>query len=265
MQQKQSTRLIVALGLMLTASLGLWSEATFVFAEADPNDKTEVQALRHDLERLQVELEGVKKALERIGQRLSQRPADPSDVVAQVSIAGNPTLGSRDAPLTLIEFSDYQCSHCARFAQTTLPALKAEYVDTGKVRYVFRDFPLDRIHLQARKAAEAAHCAGDQGHYWAMHQLLFQHQQALQAEQLQAYARSLNLDPIAFEECLEQGKYTAEVQQDYDDGIAAGVRGTPGFFLGKTRPDETIQGTFLQGARPITAFQQIIDRLLSKQ
>ena len=82
-------------------------------------------------------------------------------------LADNPMLGAPEAPLTLIEFSDYQCPFCRRFAETTLPLLKRDYIETGKLRYVFRDFPLDRLHPQARKAAEAAHCAGDQGQYWA--------------------------------------------------------------------------------------------------
>ncbi len=120
------------------------------------------------------------------------------------------TLGQPEAPVTLIEFSDYQCPFCRRFFQTTLPTLKTEYIDTGKLRYVFRDFPLDQIHPYARKAAEAAHCAGD------------------------------------------QGKYRAKVQKNYEDGGSAGVRGTPGFFVGKTRSDGTIQGGLNQRRTSLT-------------
>jgi protein-disulfide isomerase len=98
-----------------------------------------------------------------------------------------------------------------------------------------------------------------------MHDLLFHTPKALAVEQLKAYARHLNLDPTAFETCLDQGHYTAKVQQDYEDGIAAGVRGTPGFLLGKTRPDGSIQGPLMRGLQPLTAFRQAIDRLLREQ
>ena len=181
-----------------------------------------------------------------------------------MSIAGSPSLGKPDAPITLIEFSDYQCPFCNRFFQTTLPTIKAEYVDTGKLRYVFRDFPLDRIHPHARKAAEAAHCAGEQGQYWAMHDLLFQSSPALQVEQLKEYAGRLDLDRTVFDACLEQSKYAAKVEKDYQDGATAGVRGTPGFFIGTTQPDDTIQGVLISGARPLAVFRQAIERLLQK-
>jgi protein-disulfide isomerase len=199
---------------------------------------------------------------------LSQRPTQqtrPADLMAMVSLSGRPMLGHQEAPLTLVEFSDYQCPHCRRLFGTTLPALKAEYIDTGKLRYVFRDFPLDRIHPFARKAAEAANCAGDQGQYWEMHDLLFQNPKALQVGQLKAYARRFDLDAAAFDACLDQSKYAAHVQQDVDDGAAAGVQGTPGFFLGRTRADGMLQGTTIKGAQPMTVFRPIIERLLAEQ
>jgi protein-disulfide isomerase len=182
-----------------------------------------------------------------------------------VRLAGNPLLGAPDAPLTLIEFSDYQCPYCRRFVENTLPALKHDYIETGKLRYTFRDLPLDRLHPQARKAAEAAHCAGDQRKYWEMHGLLFQNQQALQVESLKGYARHLSLDTAAFDDCLNRGRYAAEVQQDLDDATAAGVQGTPGFFLGKTQSNDAIQGIFIRGAQPVTVFQEAIEGLLREQ
>lgn len=211
-------------------------------------------------------LESMKKELELIRQVLIQRsePIQPTPTVANVSLSGSQILGNKDAPITLIEFSDYQCPYCSQFAQTTLPAIKADYIDTGKVRYVFRDYPLDQIHPYARKAAEAAHCAEDQGKYWEMHDALFKNREALQVEQLKAYARALGLDAVTFDHCLEQGKYASTVQKNYEDGIAAGVQGTPGFFLGKTRPEGTIQGLSIRGAQPVIAFRQAIDRLLGE-
>ena len=236
-------------------------------AESEPTSPPALQALQEDIEHIKTELADIKKELIGLRQLLSQRPPQAQqrvNPVARVSLANSPMLGKAQAPVTIIEFSDYQCPFCRRFFQTTLPTLKAEYVDTGKVRYIFRDFPIDRIHPQARKAAEAAQCAGEQNKYWEMHDLLFQNQSALKVENLQAYARSLDLEATAFDACLEQGKYAAEINTDYADGSAAGITGTPSFFIGKTGPNETIEGTLIRGAQPLSVFRQEIDRLLEE-
>ena len=146
-----------------------------------------------------------------------------------------------------------------------LPTLKKEYIEAGKLRYAFRDFPLDQIRPQARKAAEAARCAGDQGKHWEMHDLLFWNQQALQPEQLKIYAERLNLDAKTFRTCLEGGKHRALVQPNYNKSVSAGVRGTPSFFLGKTRADNTIEGVLRSGARPLNDFRQEIERVLTEK
>jgi protein-disulfide isomerase len=283
--------LIVTLFLVLIAHLSVSPEMPPAHGELEPGSPSELGALKDELERIKTTLEGIQKELALIRQYLPQHLSQPprpaggaaknlSDILSaaqqgsqpsrtagaavKVSISGDPMLGSKAAPVTLIEFSDYQCPFCRKFFATTLPALKTEYIDTGKVRYVFRDFPLDRGHPQARKAAEASHCAGEQGKYWEMHELLFHNQKALQLEHLKAYARRLSLDASAFDACLEQGKYAAAVQKDVEEGTAAGVQGTPGFFLGKTQPDDTVQGIAIKGAQPITAFRQAIDRLLGE-
>jgi protein-disulfide isomerase len=238
------------------------------FAQSEAASKAELRALKGDLEQIRTELDEVKKELKLIRQFLQRRAAQPNKprrVIANVSISGNPITGKNDAPVTLIEFSDYQCPFCSRFFRTTLPTLKTEYIETGKLRYAFRDFPLDQIHPQARKAAEAAHCAGEQGKYWEMHDLLFQNQKALEVEKLKAYAKTLNLDATAFNACLDSGKYRAEVEKDLKDGVNAGVRGTPAFFVGKTRPDDTIEGVMISGAHPFPVFQQEIERLLQEK
>jgi protein-disulfide isomerase len=254
--------------LALIGSPGLYGWGPSARAEPASASDAAPGALQSELEGIKTALERIQKELELIRQLLAPRaarPAAPARTVAGVRLAGNPMLGQKDAPVTLIEFSDYQCPYCARFAQTTLLALKAEYIDTGKVRYVFRDFPLDRLHPHARKAAEAAHCAWEQGRYWEMHDLLFHNQQALQVDQLKGTARQLGLDPARFDACLERGKYAAEVQQDVEEGTAVGVRGTPGFVLGKTRAEDTIEGLFISGAQPLTTFRQAIERLLEEQ
>lgn len=231
----------------------------------------DVGALRGDLEKLKGELEGIRGELRLIRELLLQRAAQPAQppaparVVSKVALAGSPSLGRSEAPVTMVEFSDYQCPFCRRYFDATLPAIKKEYVDTGKVRYVFRDFPIDQIHPQARKASEAARCAGDQGKYWEMHDLLFRNQQALQVERLKAHAKGLGLDTAAFDDCLDKGKHGAVVQKSYEDGVAAGVRGTPAFFIGRTRGGDTIEGLLVSGAQPLNAFKQEIERLLAEK
>jgi protein-disulfide isomerase len=185
--------------------------------------------------------------------------------VVKVAVGDNPMLGNPDAPLTLVEFSDYQCPFCRQFSESTLPALRKDYIDPGKLRYAFRDFPIAQIHPLARKAAEAARCAGDGGKYWDMHDLLFRNQRALRAEQVQAYAEQLHLDAQAFGTCLENAKYEAHVQRDFREGASAGVRGTPAFVLGKTRTDGTVEGVLVSGLRSLDDFQHEVERLLAEE
>ncbi len=256
---------VVTLCVTIIGSLSPKLGSPLALAQSKTVPQSELEALKGDVEKIKAELGVIREDLKLIRQHLSQgrpQPTQPGSTVVNVSIAGNLIMGKKDAPVTMIEFSDYQCPFCRRFFETTLSTLKAEYIETGKVRYIFRDFPLDQIHPYARKAAEAAHCAGDQGKYWEMHDLLFQNQQALQVESLKTHARSLRLNGAPFDSCLDRGKYAAEVQKDFEDGVAVGVRGTPSFFIGKTRSDDTIQGVFLSGALPATIFRQAIDNAL---
>jgi protein-disulfide isomerase len=180
-------------------------------------------------------------------------PSVPSGPV-DVSEAGNPSMGDAKAPVTIIEFSDFECPFCGRYVTQTYPQIKKDYVDTGKVRIVFRDYPLP-FHSNAQKAAEAAECADDQGKFWEMHSKLFSNQQALSVANLKKYAGELALDQTKFDECLDSGKHAAEVQQDLADGSAAGVSGTPSFF---------VNGMLLVGAQPYSEFKKLIDAELAK-
>lgn len=194
MSLKNSRSLIAVSALAILAGLLLGLHTTPTAAQSEPVTKEEFDILKDDLDQIKSELGAVRNELEAIRTLLSQRagqPRAPAARSAKVSIDDDPVLGRADAPVTLLEFSDYQCPFCARFFRDTLPTLKAEYIDTGKVRYVFRDFPIDQLHPYARKAAEAANCAGDQGRYWEMHDLLFENQSAMQVERLKAYAKGL--------------------------------------------------------------------------
>lgn len=179
-----------------------------------------------------------------------QQAQAPSKV--QVKIDGYPIKGKSNAPITIVEYSDYQCPFCERFFSETLPSIEKEYIDTGKAKIVFKDFPLS-FHQFAQKAAEAAHCAreqkGDDG-YWAMHDKIFSNQKSLSLENLNVWARELNLNGVAFTDCLGSGKMAGIVQKGFKEGQEDGVQGTPAFF---------INGKLLSGAQPFSAFKNVID------
>jgi protein-disulfide isomerase len=263
----QYTCLLITLALGWITMANLTPRTGQALPESTPASLAELGALKAEVEHINMDLAAVKKQLADMRRPLSQpltQAQQPGNVVATLSTADNPSLGQPGAPITIIEFSDYQCLYCRRFSQQTLPALKADYIDTGKVHYVFRDFPLDRVHPQARKAAEAAHCARDQGKYWEMHNRLFQNH-TLDLVNLKGYARDLGLDLSTFETCLEQDKYAAEVDKDATAGATAGVTGTPSFFIGKTSENGTIEGTLMRGAQSIAVFRQVIEPLLHEQ
>ncbi|MBI4037136.1 thioredoxin domain-containing protein [Candidatus Daviesbacteria bacterium] len=181
---------------------------------------------------------------------------EPSSAqVTEVSLDDDPVLGNPNAPITIIEFSDYQCPFCQRFWTETLPLIKSQYIDTGKVKLVYRDFPLSSIHPDAQKAAEAAECADEQGKYWEYHDKLFENQFDLSITALKRYAQELGLNTEKFNTCLDSGQMASEVSKDLSEGTAAGVQGTPGFF---------INGRFLGGAYPFEQFKTIIDEELAK-
>jgi len=165
-------------------------------------------------------------------------------------------LGNKNAEVTIIEFSDYECPFCLKFYTETLPLLKKDYIDTGKVKLVYRDFPLD-IHPNAQKSAEAAECvravAGSSNEaYFKMHDIIFKNQQQLSNEALKKWAKDLGYN---IDSCLDSGKMEQEVLKDLQDGLSYGVSGTPGFF---------INGKVLEGAQPYSVFKQIIDGELNK-
>jgi len=197
------------------------------------------------------------------------RVDQPSGIV-KVSIDDDPAFGSKNAPLTLIEFSDFQCPFCRLFWRDTLPQITKEYIDTGKLKFVYRDFPLSS-HPAAEPSAQAAECADDQGKFLAMHDKIFQ-EQAKQgqgtvqftSQDIKTWASQIGLNTLKFNQCLDSGKYADEVEKDLADGSAAGIEGTPGFFIGKSDSSGVINGTLISGAQPFSAFKAVIDQILSE-
>lgn len=237
--------------------------------------KKEVEALKGAFKSHQATHEGqttILKELQKIKDLLqagqagqAPRAAPAQEIV--LSVDGRPFKGEKNAKVTLIEFADYQCPFCARHARETLPQIEAEHIKTGNVKYVFRDFPIESIHPQALKAAEAAHCAGEQGKYWEMHGRLFADQRALGLKDLPQHAQALALDARNFQECLDSGKYAANLRRDLADAQKAEVTGTPTFFLGLTEPNSSQVRVLrrLVGAMPYAAFKEAIDGLLSSE
>jgi protein-disulfide isomerase len=170
---------------------------------------------------------------------------------AEVAATG-PAKGPANAPITIVEFSDFQCPFCSRI-NPTLEQVRAKYGD--KVRIVFRQFPLD-MHPQARKAAEASLCANDQGKFWEMHDAMFQSQQQLAVDDLKAKAAGLGLNAESFNSCLDSGKYGSQVAEDLQAGSSAGVSGTPALF---------INGRFINGAVPLEQITEVIDDELRRK
>lgn len=186
---------------------------------------------------------------------------DSSSNIKKVSEDDDAYLGNSDATVVIIEFSDYQCPFCRSFWRDTLPLIKSEYIDTGKVRFIYRDFPLN-FHPSAMPAAQTAECAGDQGKYWEMHDKIFSEQEKLGSgtvqfsiDDLKKWAGQIGLDKNKLNSCLNSQKYVEEITKDYNDGQAAGVSGTPGFF---------INGKSVVGAQPFSVFKSIIDEELNK-
>lgn len=163
-----------------------------------------------------------------------------------------PAVGPASAPVTIVEFSDFQCPFCSRLVPT-IEQVKQKYGD--KVRIVFRQFPLN-FHQFAQKAAEASLCANEQGKFWQMHDAMFANQQALGVDQLKAKATELGMNADQFNTCLDQGKFASQVQTDLDAGTQAGVNGTPAMF---------INGRFLSGAQPLGEITKIIDDELQRK
>jgi protein-disulfide isomerase len=197
----------------------------------------------------------------------SNQPSNaPNIKPVNVSIDDDPVRGDPDAPITIIEFSDFQCPFCSRFQTQTLPTILEEYVDTGKVKFVYRDFPIQTSHPNAMPAAVASECAHEQNKYWEYHDALFERQQTWNNLKLsdsidtfKKMAKELGMNEDQFNSCLDSGKYIDEINNDLKDGTNYGITGTPGFFVG----NEKNGFVKLIGAQPIEAFKKIIDSQLN--
>ena len=183
------------------------------------------------------------------------QPITREEIFAYLAKDG-PMRGSDKAPITLIEFSDFRCSFCRKFWQTTLPLLDKKYISAGKVRFIYRHFAV--LGKPSEIAAQAADCAGEQGKFWEYHDKLFASAGsplAFTDGKLKGYAKELGLKSQTFNQCLDSGKHLKKVEGETSIGVLLGARGTPAFFL---------NGQMIVGAQPFEVFEAVIEKELKK-
>lgn len=229
--------------------------------------KREIQTMKEKQAAMDRDLQLIKSLLQSLVQRA--QPAEDSFVDKTVTIDEAPAKGNAAAKVTLVEVSDYHCPFCRRQNLQTMPQLMAEYVNSGKVRYVFIDYPIAQLHPDAFKSHEAAACAGDQGKYWQMHDLLFTNAPAREASQLSANAGMLGVDTKKFETCLNDGKggpHAAAIRTSISRMQQLGVEGTPLVLIGLTpapgTPLKVLASVY--GAKPYPEFKTALDKVLAQ-
>ena len=188
----------------------------------------------------------------------------PSGPLSEILAPSTPTLGNQKAPVLIVEFSDFTCGYCGRFYRETLPALKTEYLDAGKVRFAYRDYPRDPEGW-GLVAAHAARCAGEQGQFWGMHNRLFDQHARLGTGIIMQLAKDLHLNQKAFTACMDSQKHVPAIMADRDLATSLGFVGTPGFLVVRTDGRRFTETIAIPGAVPYTTFQKEIDRLLKQR
>jgi len=236
--------------LLLVAALPLAAQVA-----SDQGGMTKQQA-----DEMLKELRQIRQLLERQQAKPGAQPQEEVPTKAKISdLSKVSMLGSKEAPLTIVEFTDYQCPFCQRFHVTAFPELKKAYIDTGKVRFYSKDMPLD-FHPNAMRAAMAARCAGDQGKFWELRDTMGANPNSLDIEHIVNFAANLKLDTGALRTCIDAGKYKDTVQNDVLEAMKIGANGTPTFIVGKS-VGEGVDGELVIGAMPFQMFDSKLKEL----
>jgi protein-disulfide isomerase len=260
---------------MILACAAIWCAAPLSLAQTKspaksaPAAKTAAKpaprpepATREQAEAILEELRLIRALLERqLDQQEEPTDAVESASIVRISNGDDLILGRPDAPLTLIEFTDFQCTYCKRFHDATFPEIRKKYIDTGKVRFVHRDLPLES-HTQAYQASRAARCAGEQEQFWPMRDHLVANAHRLSPAVMNELAGQLPLDQAKFQSCLASGRFDVHIQRDIADALAAGIEATPGFVIGPSRKGYT-RGVRFLGAQGIKVFEALIESALA--
>lgn len=248
--------LLALAALLVLVSLGaLAGGARAVFGLRDATENREQLAAIHgELIRIRQDLEADTGSDEEDAQ---------AEQTARLTLSGQPSLGSPNAPLVMVEFTDFQCPYCSRFHAQTFPLIRKAYVESGRLRYVTLDFPLTTIHAEALQAARASHCGEEQGRYWETHEALFSQRGQLARTNLLTTAKGLGLNVPRFSACLDNRANDERIKRDISQGRAIGVSGTPTFLLG--RPSgRTVVGQIVVGAQPYEVFDNLIRAMLDR-
>lgn len=206
------------------------------------------------------QLAEIRTTLERIEKQPRAGVRPPVPKTASASTKGRPTLGNPDASVTVVEFTDYQCPFCSRFEKSTFKQLKQTYIDTGKVRWVVLDMPLN-FHKDALLASQAAHCANEQNKFWELRELFFQNQKELLPEHIAQYAKKAGIQTEAFNQCINSNRYQEAIQGDIAEAEKQRITGTPTFIVGMSTPD-VVNGKRIVGAQHYDVFSTAIETLL---
>lgn len=247
--------LLIALGAVVIFGVGRWM-----------GESSRISQIEQNQEQLRAQLAAMGGAAPGVTPGAAKpAPAAPVGLKTGIdlSVEGAASMGNAAASVTLIEFSDFQCPFCGRYVTETLPQIKKAYVDTGKIRYVFRHYPIESLHPQAIGSARAAVCAQAQGKFWPMHDRLFADPRGQSPEQVRAHAAAVGLDMNAFGACVA-GPAPAVVTADIDAAARGGAMGTPAFFIGTAQPDGTVRiTTTVYGAKDFAVFKTAIDSALA--
>jgi protein-disulfide isomerase len=229
--------------------------------------KRQIQALTAGQIAVQKQLDEIRALLKAGPQAQAVAPAPPAIATVDqvIDIAGAAVKGAPSARVAIIEFSDYECPFCSRHALNTLPEITKEYIDTGKVRYVFRNLPLESIHPNAMRAAVAAECAGEQGKYWQLHDRMFANQRALDLTTLVNHSKAEGLDATRFQQCVSSDKYSAKIRADQAEAGRVGATSTPSFFVAVLTPGDSKARAvrMIRGAHPYPTFKAALDSVLA--
>jgi protein-disulfide isomerase len=231
--------------------------AALLLAPAEP-PRAQDTITREQADTLIKEIRELREAIESLR---APRPEPAPQGPVRVDVSRGPVLGRPDAPVTLVEFTDLECPYCRNFHLGAFEQIKRAYIDTGKVRFISRDFPLD-FHPNARPAALAVRCAGEQGKFWEMRHAVTVNGGQLSRAVYDRLAGELALDTSRFSACIAADRYRAAIDDDIAEAQQAGVTGTPTFVLGTTTPGPTLEGQRIVGALPFQAFDTRIKSLL---